>query len=100
MAESALLFGIILFLWSVTRDRIKPILVGIAIAVAFNAKQTGIFLIPAGIIAVCTLPDEEHRPEKYVSSECCLLAVFLIITLLLNPYYWKSPFSAIIFGFK
>ena len=98
MAESALLFGITLFLWSVTRDRIKPILVGIAIAIAFNAKQTGIFLIPAGIIAVCTLPDEEQNLKDMLARIAVVMAVFFIITLLLNPYYWKSPFSAIIFG--
>jgi len=100
MAESALLFGITLFLWSVTRDRIKPILVGIAIAIAFNAKQTGIFLIPAGIIAVCTLPDEEQNLKNMLARSAVVLAVFLIITLLLNPFYWKSPFSAIIFGYQ
>jgi len=27
-----------------------------------------------------------------------VVAAFLVITLLLNPYYWKSPFPAIIFG--
>ena len=100
MAESALLFGITLFLWSVTRDRIKPILVGISIAVAFNAKQTGVFLIPAGIIAVCTLPDEEQNLKNMLARSAVVLAVFLIITLLLNPFYWKSPFSAIIFGYQ
>jgi len=100
MAESALLFGITLFLWSVTRDRIKPILVGIAIAIAFNAKQTGIFLIPAGIIAVCTLPDEEQNLKNMLARIAAAMAAFLIITLLLNPYYWKSPFSAIIFGYQ
>ena len=100
MAESALLFGITLFLWSVTRDRIKPILVGIAIAIAFNAKQTGIFLIPAGIIAVCTLPDEEQNLKDMLARIAVVMAVFFIITLLLNPYYWKSPFSAIIFGYQ
>jgi len=100
MAESALLLGITLFLWSVTRDRIKPILVGIAIAISFNAKQTGIFLIPAGIIAVCTLPDEEQNLKNMLGRSAVVLAVFLIITLLLNPFYWKSPFPAIIFGYQ
>jgi len=99
MAESALLFGVILFLWSVTRDHIKPAMVGIALAVAFNAKQTGIFLIPVGIIAVCTIPNEDQRLKKLLARTAAMLAVFLIITLLLNPYYWKSPLSAVNVGF-
>jgi len=98
MAESALLFGITLFLWSITRDRIKPILVGISIAVAFNAKQTGIFLIPAGIIAVCTLQKEENNLKNMLARSSMVLAVFFFITLFFNPYYWESPLAAFIFG--
>jgi len=100
MAESTLLFGVTLFLWSVTRYQIKPILVGIAIAIAFNAKQTGIFLIPAGIIAVCTLPNEEQNLKDMLARIAKVILVFLIITLLLNPYYWKSPLNAIIFSYQ
>ena len=100
MSEPALLFGVILFMWSVTRDHIKPVLVGIALAIAFNAKQTGIFLIPVGIIAVCTLPNEDHRLKNLLARSAALLSVFLIITLLLNPYYWKSPLSALLIGFQ
>jgi len=100
MAESALLFGISLFLWSVTHDRVKPILVGISIAIAFNAKQTGIFLIPVGIIAVCTLQDEEQNLKNMLARSAGVLAVFLFITLLLNPFYWKTPFSALIIGYQ
>ncbi|HDD62191.1 MAG TPA: hypothetical protein ENF22_06660 [Chloroflexi bacterium] len=100
MSEPALLFGVILFLWSVTRDQIKPFLVGITLAIAFNAKQTGIFLIPVGIIAVCTLPNEDHRLKKMLARGAAVLVVFLIITLLLNPYYWKSPLSALLVSFQ
>lgn len=100
MAEPALLFGITLFLWAITRDRIKPVLVGIALTIAFNAKQTGAILIPLGIIAVCTLPDEEQHLKKMLARSASLLAVFLIITLLLNPYYWKSSLSAIIVSYQ
>ena len=100
MAESALLFGIALFLWTVTRDRTKPILVGIALAIAFNAKQTGLFLIPVGIIAVCNLPNDEHRLKNLLARSASLMFVFLFLTLLLNPYYWKAPLPAIIIGFQ
>jgi len=100
MSEPALLFGITLFFWAVSRDRIKPFVVGIALALAFNAKQTGIFLVPVGIIAVCTLPDEENHLKDMLARSAGLLAVFLILTLLLNPYYWDSPFSALVAGYQ
>jgi len=100
MSEPALLFGVILFLWSVTHDQIKPFLVGVALAIAFNAKQTGIFLIPVGIIAVCTPPNEDHRLTNKLARGTAVLVIFLILTLLLNPFYWKSPLSALLVNFQ
>jgi len=94
MAESSLLFGTALFLWSITRDKIKPVLVGIALAAAFNAKQTGIFLLPVGIIAVCTLPKGDLHLRNMLARSSTLVGVFLVITFLLNPFYWKFPLSA------
>lgn len=100
MAEPALLFGTALFLWAVSRDRIRPVLVGISLALAFNAKQTGIFLIPGGIIAVCVHHNDDMHLKNMLARSAALLAVFLLITLLLNPYYWKSPFSALAFSLQ
>jgi 4-amino-4-deoxy-L-arabinose transferase-like glycosyltransferase len=100
MAESALLFGTAFFLWSITRDQIKPILVGIALAVAFNAKQTGIFLLPVGIIAVCSLSTGELRLRNMLARSAALLSVFLVITLLLNPFYWQAPLSAFVASYQ
>ncbi|MCJ7733860.1 MAG: glycosyltransferase family 39 protein, partial [Anaerolineales bacterium] len=95
MAESALLFGITLFLWAVTRKKVNPILVGLSLAVAFNAKQTAAVLIPAGIIAVCLIEQESRNLKNLLTRTCLFLVVFLAICILLNPFYWKSPILAI-----
>ena len=100
MAEPVLLFGIIFFLWAITQNHIQPILVGIALALAFNAKQTGAILIPVGIIAVCMMPNDKLRLKNMLARSAVVLTVFMLSTLILNPYYWKSPFNAFQFGIQ
>ena len=100
MAEPVLLFGITFFLWVITQNHNKPLLVGIALALAFNAKQTAAVLIPVGIIAVCLIPDEKLRLKKMLARSAVVLLVFLLSTLILNPYYWKSPISAVQLGIQ
>ena len=100
MAEPVLLFGITFFLWVITQNQINPILVGIALALTFNAKQTGAILIPVGIIAVCMTPNDKLRLKNMLARSAAVLTVFLLSTLILNPYYWKSPFNAIQIGIQ
>jgi len=100
MAEPILLFGVILVLWAITRDQVNPMLVGVSLAVAFNAKQTGAFLIPAGIIAVCTSSDDKLRLKNMLARSLVLIAVFVVLTYGLNPFYWKSPLAALSVNFQ
>lgn len=94
MAESALLFGVVFFLWATSQENRKPALIGVALAVAINAKQTAIALLPVGIIAVCWLPIYNRNLRKMLTRIAKLLSVFLIATFLLNPFYWKYPIKA------
>jgi len=100
MSESVLLFGVIFFLWAISRAKINPILVGFSLAVAYNSKQTAILLIPVGIIAVCMTVDEEQRLKNMLAQSGILLAVFSTLTLILNPYYWKAPLVAFSTGYQ
>jgi len=86
MAESALLFGVVFFLWATSQENRKPALIGVALAVAINAKQTAIALLPVGIIAVCWLPIYNRNLRKMLTRIAKLLSVFLIATFLLNPF--------------
>jgi 4-amino-4-deoxy-L-arabinose transferase-like glycosyltransferase len=95
MAESAVLLGISFFLWSLTRNNTQPWLVGIALAVAVNAKQTAVGLFPVGIIAVCLLPHENRNLKKMITRTGIVLIIFLIISLVLNPFFWNEPLYAL-----
>jgi len=96
MAEGALLFGITFGLWSIIQAQKRPWLTGIGLAIAFNAKQSAIALIPIGILASAWLPTSAtEKSKKIVIRVTQFLALFGVITLALNPLYWRTPLQAV-----
>ncbi len=100
MAEAALTFGLLFALWSFVSARHRPWLVGLALALAFNAKHTGLALLPVGLLAVA-LPDPENPPSRnplwlrLASAWGQVLLVFFVLTWLLNPFLWRHPVQAV-----
>jgi len=107
MAEGALTFGIIFALWSFIQARRRPWLAGLGMALAFNAKQSALALLPVGLLAVCWLPlgpnaQDEPGRQALPGRVMCIagasvqyLGVFLALTLLLNPFLWSRPSQAL-----
>lgn len=99
MAEAALSFGVLAAVWSFfTADR-KPWLAGLCAAVAFNAKQTALGLVPLGLIMTSfpawSLPErKEPRGIQIAAAWFQFLLVFAAVTILLNPFLWKVPLQA------
>ena len=94
MAESFLVFGVTLFLWAITREKVHPWLVGITIAIAVCAKQSAAALVPVGIIAVCLIPIEGRYLRNMLSRLIECLVVFFTFWFILNPFFWKYPIPA------
>ena len=94
MNEAAALMGICFLLWALSHETIRPWLVGIALAVAFNAKQSTIALLPLGIIAVWRPFKIRSKPNIIAKRLVVLGTFFLLITYLLNPFFWKHPVQA------
>jgi hypothetical protein len=100
MAEAALTFGVLFALWSFLAGKRQPWLVGLGLAVAFNAKHTGLILLPVGLLAV-VLPDTGRLPVKNLAWQRLvidlgqLLVVFGLVTWLLNPFLWRQPVQAV-----
>jgi 4-amino-4-deoxy-L-arabinose transferase-like glycosyltransferase len=95
MAEGALMLGVTFTLWSLLHGHKRPWLAGLAAALAFNAKQFGVALIPAGIVAVAWLPPQTlNRWRKIVVNWLQFGAVVALLTLVLNPVLWRYPFQA------
>lgn len=96
MAEGALVFGILFFLWGVIYARKYPWLTVIAFAIAFNAKQSAGALLPLGLLAV-NFPFQNKNTQdiKTISFNIIqFVGTFTLITFLLNPLLWSSPLKA------
>lgn len=95
MAESALVFGLVLSLYAFIKLEKYPILVGLAVAVAFNSKHSAIVLFPIGLFVVSWSPFSSNRKiSRLVSPIGRYLLSFTILTLLLNPFLWRNPIAA------
>lgn len=100
MNEAAALMGICFLLWALTHETIRPWLVGLALAVAFNAKQSAIALLPLGIIAVCRPFKIGSKPNIIANRLAVFSLFFLVITYLMNPFFWKHPIQAAQYSIK
>lgn len=95
MSEGILIFCIALFLWTVTRDKRNPWLIGLALGLAINAKHSALGVFPAAILAVSLLPDQSFDLKKAAIDILKTTLVVVFTFLLLNPFYWKQPFGAL-----
>lgn len=91
MAEAALLMGTCLTMWSLLSANRRPWLVGLAAALAFNAKYSTFPLAAIGLLAVLW----EAKPPDRLRSALLYLLVFAILTLSLNPFLWGQPMPAL-----
>lgn len=95
MAEGTLVFGVILTLYALIFADKRPLLVGLAVAIAFNAKQSAVALLPIGLLAVCWIPEKNMRNFPLLAGNSAkYLAGFALLTALLNPFLWRQPVSA------
>ena len=95
MAESGLVLGVLFVLWCLTLAQEKPWLAGVALALAINAKQSALALLPVVMIAVCLIPGEvPGRFRKITQNLAWMLATLGVITLALNPFLWGRPVAA------
>jgi hypothetical protein len=96
MAEGALIFGVAFFLWSLFQGDRRPWLTGLAIAIAFNAKQSTLALLPVGLLAVAWLPGGASIDLRKIGVNIAeYLGVFILLTFALNPVFWNSPVQTI-----
>jgi hypothetical protein len=113
MMEAALLLAVCFALWTMLSGR-RAWLVGLALALAFNAKQSAIVLLPAALLAAGwrdrrarTQPGEDGsiRAGSPLPSNklyrsilfdwAAALGVFVLLTAALNPVFWRQPLPAL-----
>jgi 4-amino-4-deoxy-L-arabinose transferase-like glycosyltransferase len=95
MAEGALVFGLVLSLYAFLKLEKYPFLVGLVLALAFNAKHSAFVLFPIGLLAVSWSSFSTIRnPSSWFSIVGRYLIGFTVLTLLLNPFLWRNPINA------
>ena len=93
MAESALLFGLLVFFFALTlRPSLRPFLLAAAAAFALCAKQSTAPLIVAG--AVLILLDPQLPWRRRLLSLAAFLGIVALVFMALNPVFWGSPWQA------
>jgi 4-amino-4-deoxy-L-arabinose transferase-like glycosyltransferase len=96
MAEPALVAASALALVSLSKAPARAWFVGAAAALAFNAKHSMIAFFPIGLIAaIWLLPVSRIDLRRRIRNAIEYIAVFISLTLILNPVFWKEPAEAI-----
>lgn len=90
MAESLLLFTILLSQLVILKSSSRPWLAAIPIALAFCAKQSSAPLILVGLTAIILFSRAQRR-VILVRNLVLFLAIFTLIYLVLNPFTWLNP---------
>jgi hypothetical protein len=96
MGEAGLLFTVCLAAYCFTRADRYAWLAGLAAALAFSAKQSGLALFPAGLLAAGWIPAPSSSRLRAAAFHLGqYLGVFLIACYLLNPFWWRLPLAAL-----
>jgi 4-amino-4-deoxy-L-arabinose transferase-like glycosyltransferase len=97
MAEGPLLLGVCLALWGFIDGERRPWLAGLGAALALNAKQSALPLLPVGLLAVVWLVDTSPalRWRRRLYNAMQYLLVLTILTAALNPWLWRQPVVAL-----
>lgn len=96
MAEGALLFGIVLVTWSLIQASRHPWLPGLALAIAFSAKQSSLALAPVALLAAMwPAAGKPPSARRVALGGIQFFLAFIVTALLLNPIYWHQPLQAV-----
>ncbi|WP_448335060.1 ArnT family glycosyltransferase [Bellilinea sp.] len=96
MAESLLLFFTSLSIYFFIKEKKSAWVTACFVALAFNAKYSAAPLFLAGLIGCLLIPIKLRVPIRQILKSVVLYSIiFVLITLLLNPVLWSTPFEAI-----
>ncbi len=94
MEESTLVFGVCLSLWGILNNENKAWLAAVGAAIAFNAKQSAIALVPVALLSICWPYLHPASVKRILARVTVFLVIFSAITLLLNPFLFSNPIQA------
>jgi len=95
MAEGILVFALLLVLYSLLHAEKFPLIAGLAVALAVNAKHSAVLLLPVGMFAVSWVSSLKPRRGVQIATNLFRFSIgFAFLMLLLNPFLWGNPINA------
>ncbi len=95
MAESVMMFTIVMFVWALAKHKEKPSLLGILAGLAFCAKQSTFPLLIVGFLSMVKLRNASVKTNYLTLSRTGIYILsFIAVVYLLNPVIWRNPISA------
>ena len=94
MEEGPLIFGICLSLWGLLNLDKGPWLAAFGAALAFNAKQSALVIVPVVLLGILWTRDKSESFSRRLIYSASFLGIFVAITFLLNPFLWSNPIQA------
>ena len=95
MAESAMICLLCTSVWGLLCIDKRIWIAAIPIGLVINSKQTTFPLLGVGLLDIFLRPGYRVANLKRLTQASFFMATILIICWVLNPVYWKSPFSAL-----
>ncbi len=96
MGEAGLLFTVCMAAYCFLLADRHAWLAGLAAALAFSTKQSGLALFPAGLLAAGWIPAPAGSRLRAAALHLGqYLGVFLLAAYLLNPFWWRLPLAAL-----
>jgi 4-amino-4-deoxy-L-arabinose transferase-like glycosyltransferase len=95
MAESALICFLSISVWGLLCIDRRIWASAIPISLAINSKQTSLPLAGVGLLDIILQSGNGLNKSNRLIQASIFSVVILIISLMLNPVFWKSPFNAI-----
>jgi len=95
MAEPLMIFTLSLAMLCFTVFPHRPVLLGLAAALAFNSKHSLVGVVLFGLLVVYVAAQPVWKGlRRPVPSALTYLVTFVAVTFLLNPFLWKQPVRA------
>lgn len=96
MAESALLFTILLVLYFTLSQKRARWLIALPASLAFCTKQSAGVLLIAGLVALFwSLPGQNQSLKRLAQNLTSYFLLSALTILLLNPFMWQDPIRAV-----
>jgi hypothetical protein len=96
MAESALLFSVLLFCWWAQQSEERAWILAIPAALSFSTKQSTFPLALVGLALVIYAGFQQNHRNHLLRNVCLFGILFGAVVFLLNPFLWADPFQALL----